>query len=142
MNNIEEDGFTNFLQNFINTYDDILTPKELEVNFNRLVNNITGKQIFDIFLDQIGYNNTTREYDKNEFYKWFNDENNVEVIYSYGGFEGAGEEWFEVLYFKKHDVYLEHYGAYYSYDGVTVETEYYRVEPVKVTVTEYKRIKD
>jgi hypothetical protein len=64
----------------------------------------------------------------------------IEEVAQHGG-EGEGEDWYSVMYFKDHDVYLKCQGSYSSYNG----TEFYgewddciEVRPQEVTITVYK----
>lgn len=62
----------------------------------------------------------------------------VEDIYQRGG-EGQGTKWYQVWYFKDHDVYLRIDGHYTSYDGVDFFDGYgYQVFPKEKTITIYE----
>lgn len=61
----------------------------------------------------------------------------VEGVHQRGG-EGQGTKWYQVWYFKDHDVYLRIDGHYTSYDGVDFYDGYgYQVFPKEKTITVY-----
>ena len=60
-----------------------------------------------------------------------------ETVESEGGYEGGGEDYYRVKYFKLHDVYIKTEGWYYSYDGVNVDDYGYEVFPKDIMTTIY-----
>jgi hypothetical protein len=71
-------------------------------------------------------------------------DNDLEAVFgpikteaSYGG-EGKGEDWFVVLNFVDHGVFIRVDGWYTSYDGTDFNKDPYEVVPRKKTITVYE----
>lgn len=85
-------------------------------------------------LDITPFDFATEDFDVDDFIKEFGE---YETVDSEGGYEGGGEEYYRVKYFKTHGVYIQTDGWYYSYDGVNVDDYGYEVFPKDVVRTIY-----
>jgi hypothetical protein len=61
----------------------------------------------------------------------------MELANHYGG-EGQGDSYWNVIYFKDHDVYIKQDGYYQSYSGTEFYEEPYEVRPQEKTITVYQ----
>ena len=66
----------------------------------------------------------------------------MQTVDEYGG-EGQGDDWWSILYFKDHDVYIRIDGYYSSMDGTQFDgwdTAVSEVRPAQKTITVYESI--
>jgi hypothetical protein len=61
-----------------------------------------------------------------------------EIVDSYGGYEGAGEEYYTVFKVVPYNRFLKQTGIYTSYDGVQELSKLYEVWPREVVNTVYQ----